>query len=181
MNDDGRRGAPPTPRSGDPVEPGTGAAVGASEREPGDLARLLLALGLVGLAVVAALAARDISGRSATWPWLLVVTLLVLTLWEAAVQARRVLVSRRAGPPDGASAGRAPGTAARRRAFYAAWLLGLAVTALTAGFGWATLVFLPVYQWAAGSRSIVRIGLVTAGVVVAFHLLFAELAGIPIW
>lgn len=180
MTDDAGRAAPATPDSGDPAPAEPDDTVGTTDREPGDLGHLLLALVLVAVAVVAAIAARDISGRAATWPWLLVVTLLVLTSWEAAVRARRVLVGRRTGP-----AGKRPaltaGTGARRRAFYSAWLLGFAVTALTAGFGWATLVFLPVYQWAAGSRSIVRISLVTVGVVASFHLLFAELAGVPLW
>jgi hypothetical protein len=180
MTDDAGRAAPATPDPGDPAAAEPEDTVRTTEREPGDLGHLLLALVLVAVAVLAAFAARDISGRAATWPWLLIVTLLVLTLWEAVARARRVLGARRTGHA-GKRTALTVGTGARRRAFYSAWLLGFAGTALTAGFGWATLVFLPVYQWAAGSRRIVRIGLVTACVVAAFHLLFAELAGVPLW
>jgi hypothetical protein len=182
MSDDAGRGAPSA--DDDPAHSEPGGGVRAAEREPGDLGHLLLSLALVGVAVAAAFAARDISGRSATWPWMLVTILLVLTLWEASVRARQMLVARRTTPADtarGTTSGLTPSTGARRRTLYAGWLLGFAVTGLTAGFGWATLAFLPIYQWAAGSRSIVRIIAVTAGVVLAFHLLFDELAGVPLW
>jgi hypothetical protein len=180
MSDDGtidrsRPGSVPGPVD----DTGPDEATPPQDPGPSDFSYLAVALVLVAVAVAAAIAARGITGRAAPWPWLLVGTLLVLTLWEAASRAHRVLAARRDGAVLGSP--RLPGIRARRRAFYAGWLVALAAVALTAGFGWATLIFLPIYQWAAGSRNLLRIGLVTAGMVGALHLMFAELAGIPLW
>jgi hypothetical protein len=126
------------------------------------------------LAVVFFVKSLAIDSSAEIWPRTLALLLAMLAAAQTILALRPVLSSWGQVP-------RIDGRVAARRAFTALWMLAFACIAPFTGFGVVILVMMPLYMWLAGVRRPLHILVATLATAALVTLIFANVAGVPIW